>query len=341
MNKLTRKTLQQLFPEMLKEDGYKQNTIRTKQEYLAVFLSFLPAGTDVRDIGKGIIEMFADFLDTCRSSRTGRLYASRTKHAILNTVKLLYRLLYQRELLLFNPTQGVILQQKRTAERKKTLTVKEMKQFLENITPEGRYGLRDRTLFELLYSSGLRVSEAANLLIGDVDIPERMILVKEGKWSRDRMVPISKVAVSFLEKYLFGRLKQTTERVFKGIGKNAINRRFKKLLDRQGFKKKGITAHSIRHSTATHLLANGADLRYVQELLGHQSIETTVVYTYELDENLRRIYKTFHPRENSCFLAVNDSYLLRLQNLEYLLADKKRIKNRDMWRNKKRVLHTD
>lgn len=88
------------------------------------------------------------------------------------------------------------------------------------------------------------------------------------------------------------------------------------LLRRAGLCRPGLSAHSIRHSLATHLLENGADLRYVQELLGHESIETTVVYTNELHENMKRIYKSYHPRENQLWREVDEGYLGRLRALQ-------------------------
>ena len=99
-------------------------------------------------------------------------------------------------------------------------------------------------------------------------------------------------------------------RSLKGSG---INSRFKKLLKQAGLYRPGLTAHSIRHSLGTHLLANGADLRYVQELLGHESIKTTVVYTHELYENMKKIYKSYHPRENQLWQEVDGEYLKRFE----------------------------
>jgi len=177
-------------------------------------------------------------------------------------------------------------------------------------------GLRDRALFEFPYSSGLRDGEMANLTVEDLDTEERMVRVYQGKGGKDRTVPVSEVAMVFLNRYLrqrsprpgalfLGRLSP-----LKGSG---INSRFKKLLQQADLYRPGLTAHSIRHSLGTHLLENGADLRYVQELLGHESIETTVVYTHELYENMKKIYKSYHPRENQLWQEVDGEYLKRLE----------------------------
>ena len=130
----------------------------------------------------------------------------------------------------------------------------------------------------------------------------------------------------FLSLYLGPADPAAAERpVFLGAGARlrvrSLGARFHYHLANAGLEGKGLSAHSIRHATATHLLAHGADLRYVQELLGHQSIETTVLYTNEQLENLKRIYKTHHPRENALWREVDEEYRARVSRLLARLED--------------------
>ena len=312
-----------IFADSLKAAGYKANTIRTRCEYLKPFFAYLneQGRTDLREVGRENLECFLGHLREAISARTSRPYSALTRSAIWAAVCALFRVLYLHKRILSNPTRHVVLRPSAAVAPKAILTQAQMGQLLDSIDIHARLGLRDRALFELLYSSGLRVSEAARLEVADVDVAAREVLVRQGKWGKDRLVPVSQVAVSFLKLYLqvWGR---SGGRLFGGqwprdrLSGAAINRRFKTLLRRAGLYREGLSAHSIRHSLATHLLENGADLRYVQELLGHESIETTVVYTNELHENMKRIYKSYHPRENQLWCEVDDEYLGRLQTLQ-------------------------
>jgi len=338
MRILNPEAVRQIFREYLREAGCKENTVRTRMEYAKVFLSFLDPEADLRETGLESIDEFIDHLNLLRSNKTGRPLARITKKAIAATMKMIFRCLYQKDLLLSNPVQALDWKPSGEEKRRAVFTEEEMRLVLEGIEENKEYGLRDRTLFELLYSSGLRVSEAAKLLVGDIDFQERMLLIREGKWSRDRMVPVNRVAMVFLERLLAGREEEKEARVFGSIGPGAINRRLKKHLAKVGLDGRGFSAHSIRHATAVHLLAHGADLRYVQELLGHQSLQTTVIYTHEMQENLRRVYRQFHPRENGCFREIDEEYMRRIANLSRALTDKKRLANLERWRKKKKQL---
>jgi len=210
-----------------------------------------------------------------------------------------------------------------------------MGRFLDSIDIDSHLGLRDRTVFELMYSSGLRVGDASRLNVEDIDFENRMILIKRSKGGKDRIVPVSKVAMSFLKQHLCGRTKGALFTGKQGrLRPGAINTRLKKLLKEQNIYREGLSTHSIRYSIATHLLGNGADLRYVQELLGHDSIETTSHYTHDIYENMKRIYKSFHPRENEHYREIDGQYLKRFYAfLKRLTKQKKKsLRNREFVR---------
>jgi integrase/recombinase XerD len=249
---------------------------------------------------------------------TGKPYSSATVMGVWGTVKALYRALVLAELVLTNPTREVRLRLKDKGRPRRAFTEEEIARFLDGIDVHQPLGLRDRTIFELQYATGLRGGEVGKLDRKDVDLQARMLLVREAKWSKDRVVPVSAVAQAFLSRYL-ASLGERTGPLFPGktgrLGREGVVRRFRLHLREAGLEGQGLTVHSIRHATATHLLAHGADLRYVQELLGHESIETTVRYTQEQVENLKRIHRRYHPRENGLWREVDEEYRGRVGRL--------------------------
>lgn len=166
-------------------------------------------------------------------------------------------------------------------------------------------GLRDRTMLEVLYATGMRVSELINLTLDRVNLNMKYIIAF-GKGSKERIIPLGSVAAGFLQKYLDEvRLKlvhedRESDIVFLAQGGHALTRqRFWQIIRAYGKEAritKTLTPHILRHSFATHLLDNGADLRSVQELLGHSDISTTQIYTHLTNKRLRDIYAKAHPR---------------------------------------------
>jgi integrase/recombinase XerD len=162
-------------------------------------------------------------------------------------------------------------------------------------------GLRDRAILEVIYACGLRVSEAVDLKIGDVDV-DAGILTCKGKGGKTRRVPIGKSAVEWLKNYLtVRREKENVEasNVFVGISGRSINRQVIFILVKEYAEKIGlqdVSPHTLRHSFATHLIQNRADIRSVQQMLGHADISTTQIYTHITDTHLRLTYEKFHPR---------------------------------------------
>lgn len=166
------------------------------------------------------------------------------------------------------------------------------------------YYLRDRAMLELLYATGMRASEVSGLLAGDVNLDIGYLRCM-GKGRKERIIPLGKMAIAAIKEYLFG-LRPKLAKPFSGdflllsrtgraMGRIEVWRLVKKYAIRAGMPK-NLTVHTLRHCFATHLLAGGADLRSLQDMLGHVDISTTQIYTHVDHERLRKIHKQFHPR---------------------------------------------
>jgi integrase/recombinase XerD len=179
----------------------------------------------------------------------------------------------------------------------------EVERFFEYIGSDSLYDERDRTLFEVVYSCGLRVSEVAELQLSNLHLEEGLIRVR-GKGGRERLVPVGEQALDSLRRYI----SEVRPRLLKpgrktgylfvsmrgtGLSRKGIWKRFKEVCTKAGLDAK---VHTLRHSFATHLLQGGADLRSVQELLGHADIGTTQIYTHVENRELAAIHADFHPR---------------------------------------------
>jgi len=307
-----------MYEEHLRTIGVKKNSIKTILSNFRFFISFLEdqGVKDLRNIDSSLLRTYSSKLLESVNLKTGKPYSPSIKRSRFAAVKQFFSYLYASELLLFNPAEDVACEPQGKGKIREVFGREEIAEFLDRIDLDSQCGLRDRALFELMYSSGLRVSEAANLMIGDIDIESRLLMVREGKFGKDRIIPISMVAAKFLIMYLGKRKKKKEDPVFLGtkgqLKGTSVTERFTTLLRRFEMNRPGLVTHSIRHSVATHLLEAGANIRYVQALLGHASIETTVRYTHMLYENLKKIYKSYHPRENAYYLEVDSEYLKRL-----------------------------
>lgn len=186
----------------------------------------------------------------------------------------------------------------------KTINQKDVKKLLESIETSDPLGMRDRALIELLYSSGLRLGEIMEALLENLYLEEGHIRVT-GKGNKTRIVPIGKKALEEINNYLDkGRKKlvnsKSTSHIFLSIrGKKLSPSRIWQIVKERSKRadiKSPIHPHQLRHSFATHLLSGGADLRIIQELLGHADISTTQTYTHVDEKGLKKVHKKFHPR---------------------------------------------
>ena len=221
----------------------------------------------------------------------------------ISSVKAFYRYLLRSNTISSNPAEDLELQRVRR-KLPLTLSVDEVSALLEAANERTPLGLRDRVCLELLYSSGLRISELLTLKVSDLQMSDGLISVI-GKGNKQRFVPFGNRARLSIEDYLNnGRpailKKGSSPLLVLNARAGRLSRMgFSKILNRYRIRsgiKKRVTAHTFRHSFATHLLEGGADLRVVQELLGHADISTTQIYTHVDREYLKEIHRLYHPR---------------------------------------------
>lgn len=231
--------------------------------------------------------------------------ASSTVARKLASIKAFYRFLTAERYIRRNPAE-VLEAASRGLHLPKVLSVQEVERLLDEPNLGTLDGYRDKTMLELLYATGMRVSELVNVPMKNVDMKMQYVIVM-GKGSKERMLPLGRTALHYLEHYLsvvrpqllHGKPDAAVELFVTGWGGPMTRERFYEIIVAYGKSagiSKRVTPHMLRHSFATHLLNNGTDLRIVQELLGHADISTTQIYTHLDVERLREVYDKTHPR---------------------------------------------
>ncbi|HET9136831.1 MAG TPA: site-specific tyrosine recombinase XerD [Candidatus Kapabacteria bacterium] len=224
---------------------------------------------------------------------------------IISGIRGFYKFLLTERIVTTDPTESLEL---RSPKRQppEVLTVKEITSVLEQPDLSTKKGIRDRAILEFLYATGARVSEATTLSLSQLFLVDGMVRLF-GKGSKERIVPIGKVAIKYIDSYLstlrplLVKPSKRTDAVFlnqdrgTGLSRMAIWNIIQEYTRAAGIEKH-ITPHTFRHSFATHLLEGGADLRIVQELLGHSDISTTEIYTHIDRSYLKEVHRQFHPR---------------------------------------------
>jgi site-specific recombinase XerD len=169
---------------------------------------------------------------------------------------------------------------------------REVDDVLSSLEGDGALALRNRALVELVYSAGLRSAEAVGLDLGDVDFEQELVHVREGKGAKDRVVPLGEEAAAWVARYLRDARPELSAGACDALFLSAHGKR----LDTSTLRRLVPHPHRLRHAFATHLLEGGADLRTIQELLGHSSLSTTQMYSHVDAKRLRKVYDSAHPR---------------------------------------------
>lgn len=234
-------------------------------------------------------------------------YSKATIARKLATLRSFYKFLVKRNRITANPVVA-IRTPKQEKKLPKFLEYEEVKRLLETPSVDNWLGARDRAIMETLYSTGMRVSELVALNMDDIDFLGEVVHVR-GKGKKERIAPIGSSALQVIQHYMEFRNKRSQNNsnfdpkvLFlnkhgRRLSTRSVRRKMDKYLMAAGLDP-SISPHTLRHSFATHMLNNGADLRSVQELLGHQSLSTTQIYTHLTTSKLKEVYQKAHPRDN-------------------------------------------
>ena len=281
------------------EDGLSRNTLESYRRDLCKFADWLQAQQKIPilETSHADIQGFLAYLYTQQKAK-----ATSTSRAI-SSLKRLFRYLLRQNKIATDPTLQ-IAPPKLPRSLPKSLTEEDVELLLNAPDVDTPLGMRDRTMFEVLYATGLRVSELVGLSVAQVSLDMGVVRVT-GKGSKERLVPLGEEAMDWLQKYLremrpallSGRLSDAmfvTQR-----GEAMTRQMFWYLIKKHaqhGGVHKPLSPHTLRHAFATHLLNHGADLRVVQMLLGHSDISTTQIYTHVARERLKALHSKHHPR---------------------------------------------
>ena len=289
--------LEEYINYLIVEKGLAKNSVDAYRRDLVKFEKFLrESKTTVVDAEKSDILSYLVFM-----RKSGLTSRSAARNIV--AIRMFYRFLVQENHIKKTPTEN--LEIPRSVSRlPHTLSLHEVENLLASPDLDKPAGVRNRAMFELLYATGLRVSELVSISLDSLNLEAGFVIVL-GKGSKERVVPMGEVAMDWIKTYL----QNSRDKILNGRESNYLFITSRGgMMTRQGFWKiikksalsagiyKDIKPHTLRHSFATHLLEGGADLRSVQTMLGHADISTTQIYTHVNSERLKRIYRQYHPR---------------------------------------------
>jgi len=292
-----------LYLDHLDARHFSPATKALSRQALVRFFSHLRENR-VRDLRAVRLEHLAAFARTLQQQRSkrGEVLSPYTRATFLVRVRAFFAFLEVRRVLLMNPARELLLPAVRRLPRS-TLSPRMAEKLMNEPNPLTTTGKRDRAILELLYGTGIRVKECSGLDLFDLDLKEHTLLVRDGKGRKDRKVPTPGQAARALEVYLNESRPQLVQGGETALFVSKYGRRISRTTLHARVQQHGqgahlrISPHGLRHAYATHLLQGGADVRHVQELLGHKHIQTTALYTRVDVTDLKAMLKRSHPRE--------------------------------------------
>lgn len=300
------------FIEHIKAKSFSPRTVDAYRLHVAAFATFLdryyPRIRKPNEITREIIDDYQQFIRQARAI-DGRQPANTTVRLKLNAVRAFFRYLLERDLILRDPTAVIVAPKEEMRLTRRVPSSDEALEVLRSVEPHDPTSTRDRAILELLYASAIRTSELCNLKISEVDLKDQTATIVRGKGGKTRIVPIGQYAAHYIGLYL----RDARKRLLRGqrtdpgnlflsaigtpLNRQTINRAVFDKINRRLDGDKRLTCYSFRHASATGLIANGVDIAYVAQLLGHESLETTKRYLKIEIGDLKEQHARFHPRE--------------------------------------------
>jgi integrase/recombinase XerD len=297
------------FLEHSRVKGYSEATVRAREKYLGYFLLWCEDRAITRPalVTLAVLERYSRHLYHYRQ-KNGRPLETASKYARLSSVRALFKWLARQNMLLYNPASELELPRIGQRLPRHVLTAEEAELLLSLPDLSSPTGVRDRALLETLYATGMRRTEMVRLELEDLDLPRRTALVRLSKGKRDRLIPIGRRAAAWLAKYLADArpalLIDASEKTLflshfgQPLDPDHLTRHVKRYVLASGIPKTG-SCHLFRHTAATLMLENGADIRFIQQLLGHAQLASTQLYTQVAIRKLAEVLEQTHPAELS------------------------------------------
>ncbi len=301
----------EFYPYLLKYNdammlrGYSKSTLHRRESDIRRFIGWCDERALVHpnQVTKPILERYQRYLFYYRQARNNRPLSPTSQNHYLTSVKQYFKWLTQENYLLYNPASELVIV-KQNATLPIVLSVAEIERVMQQPDTLRPGGLRDRAILEVFYSTGIRRSELCNLQLHDLSLSRKTLYVRSGKGNKDRLLPIGERALHWLKIYLTGARPellidvQETHVFLNDYGNafrdNKLGDKVKRFIRNAGINVLG-SCHLLRHAMATHMLENGAELRFIQVMLGHANLSATQIYTHVSIRKLREVHTATHP----------------------------------------------
>src|SRR5271170_2410549 len=289
----------------LRVRGYSEHTVESREAYIGFFLhwAYEHGLHEPTEITRPVLERYQRYLFFYRK-KNGEPLTFRSQHTRLVPLRVWFKWMTRQNHILHNPASEIDLPRVGRTLPKNILSVQEVELVMMQPNLADPLGLRDRAILEVIYASGLRRLEVVNLKLFDLQLDRGLIVVRQGKGKKDRYVPIGERATAWLQKYIAeARPQLAIEPDDLTVFLTAEGEPFSRdhltwaVRDRIAAAKLGKVGacHLLRHCMATHMHENGADIRYIQQILGHEDIKTTQIYTHVALRALQQVYAATHP----------------------------------------------